>query len=506
MLINGRGKGTMQMMKWISIIGLLCLFPLMLTCGGGGGGGGSNGGGGGGGPEASATIGPSGGTVEVTNTASPLYGVKIDIPPNALSQDTVITISKVEIEAQGIAVRIGPSGTIFKTPATVTIPYKDETDEEFLVVFTAEDGETFWTLLSDYLVDPLSNKVSFNLSHLTQYLVGIIDEPPQIKIFFKGGSKNLDEAQNETAKATIREVIMNGPWKEYYDCVGVTVTEVASESEATIIINWEELPLDEKGKPPNAQARGIITYCDAKGCHETIKEIILNEIEFHITLDEDILPSQIDLYSVIAHEMSHVLGMDYDWDLNDPTNAITDGGLIHEEMARVLQPIDRTRIKKRHPECEDCINIAGTWSGTVNDGAAAMSITLNLTQDNCNISGTMTSPESCPALCGYATGEIKGTVSKNIFSFDIPQDPTVDCETCQFICFGRDYGSLTVNNEKMTGTAQTEDCEMQEYYPVTIDLTRQNAGTISRQSIGKGKTNKSGLFPKNLGGPLEKGK
>lgn len=32
-------------------------------------------------PEATATVGPSGGTVEVTNTSSPLYGVKIEIPP-----------------------------------------------------------------------------------------------------------------------------------------------------------------------------------------------------------------------------------------------------------------------------------------------------------------------------------------------------------------------------------------------------------------------------------------
>jgi len=45
-------------------------------------------------PEASAIIGPYGGTVEVTDPTSPLYGVKIEIPPNALAQETTITISK----------------------------------------------------------------------------------------------------------------------------------------------------------------------------------------------------------------------------------------------------------------------------------------------------------------------------------------------------------------------------------------------------------------------------
>jgi len=44
--------------------------------------------------EASAIIGPSGGTVEVTNPSSPLFGVKIEIPPNSLSQETTITIGK----------------------------------------------------------------------------------------------------------------------------------------------------------------------------------------------------------------------------------------------------------------------------------------------------------------------------------------------------------------------------------------------------------------------------
>lgn len=154
-------------------------------------------------PEASATIGPSGGTVEVTNPSSPLYGVKIDIQPNALSSNTTITISKVENGGHGIAVNIGPSGTIFKVPATVTIPYKDETNEEFLAVVIAKEGETIWAHLSNYFVDTVSNKVSFTVSHLSMYQIAYYTPPAQIKIFFKGIS--------ETAKATIREAIMNGP-------------------------------------------------------------------------------------------------------------------------------------------------------------------------------------------------------------------------------------------------------------------------------------------------------
>ena len=86
-------------------------------------------------PEASATIGPAGGIVEVTNPLSPLYGAKVEIPAGALGQEATITIwtfSKSDLEREtrmlksemrffgGIEVDAG--GAILNKSVTIYIP------------------------------------------------------------------------------------------------------------------------------------------------------------------------------------------------------------------------------------------------------------------------------------------------------------------------------------------------------------------------------------------------
>lgn len=85
--------------KWRAGIGLLLMgiiISFSFACGGGGGDNNTP-------SEASATIGPDGGTVEVTNPSSPLYGAKLEIPEGALEQETAIAIvdfSKSILEQQ----------------------------------------------------------------------------------------------------------------------------------------------------------------------------------------------------------------------------------------------------------------------------------------------------------------------------------------------------------------------------------------------------------------------
>lgn len=79
---------------------------------------------------ASATIGPAGGIVEVTDPSDPLFGTKVDIPSGALSQNTTITISSVlqlpqipaGLESRGPFVEFGPTGLTFNLPVAITLP------------------------------------------------------------------------------------------------------------------------------------------------------------------------------------------------------------------------------------------------------------------------------------------------------------------------------------------------------------------------------------------------
>lgn len=288
-----------------------------------------------------------------------MYGVKIDIPSGALSQETTITISE---EENGSIVNIGPSGTIFNVPATVTIPYKDEANEKFLAVFSVDEEGANWTIYDNYIVDTVSNKAIFNVSHLSKFSVGIIIGPSEIRFFFKGGSKNLTDSENETAKATMRDVILNRPWKEFYDCAGKVVKEVLNESDANIIIEWGEIDVRNNARTYfDCHAVGGIPVC-------TPRSITLNERrDFHISLDKNIPSSKVDLYSVSAHELGHVLELREYYETTYPSNSVTDPAVVPGEYARDLQEIDRSRFKERHSECEEeeCADIAGNWSGTV---------------------------------------------------------------------------------------------------------------------------------------------
>jgi len=77
--------------------------------------------------EGTASIGPAGGTVEVTT--GDIAGAKVEIPPGALTRSTRISISPLFAPAVpgfvtlGPGVTFGPAGLEFKKPVTITVPF-----------------------------------------------------------------------------------------------------------------------------------------------------------------------------------------------------------------------------------------------------------------------------------------------------------------------------------------------------------------------------------------------
>jgi len=128
-----------------------------------------------------------------------------------------------------------------------------------------------------------------------------------------------------------------------------------------------------------------------------------------------------------------------------------------------------------------CVTIAGNWTGRVAE--SGYRIALNLSQDKCNVTGEFQSPGSCPGQCGMVKGSITGTVVENVFSFTTYEDPLVDCDTCEIICYGTDQGSLTVDGNRMHGTVKSEDCEIGEFDSVTLNLTRSSVGLSSVETL-----------------------
>ncbi len=108
-------------------------------------------------PAASATLGPEGGTVEVTDPGSPLHGLRVVVPPGGLSKPTRVTL-----EAVGSSLPDLPSGVVAFEPAfrlavgsplaadvLVTLPYGALPAQrgEVPTALREETGSGTWSLL-----------------------------------------------------------------------------------------------------------------------------------------------------------------------------------------------------------------------------------------------------------------------------------------------------------------------------------------------------------------------
>lgn len=97
---------------------------------------------------ASGMVGSGGGSVQVTDATDPLFGVRIDIPPGALTQTTNITINTVSssplsgnFQQRGPLVEFGPDGLQFQVPAKITIPSTGEHNAGTTnLIYVLEDG------------------------------------------------------------------------------------------------------------------------------------------------------------------------------------------------------------------------------------------------------------------------------------------------------------------------------------------------------------------------------
>ncbi|MBI5548670.1 MAG: hypothetical protein HY901_32715 [Deltaproteobacteria bacterium] len=124
----------------------------------------------------------AGGTLAVTTQESAeLAGTNLFVPPEALAQDTQITVGLdrepivAAAEAAGPVADFGPSGTTFASPATLVLPYRLSASQKpgNLYVRALEDDGTQSTLDGAKLtIDAAQGLVSFQVSHFTRFQAG----------------------------------------------------------------------------------------------------------------------------------------------------------------------------------------------------------------------------------------------------------------------------------------------------------------------------------------------
>jgi Cys-rich repeat protein len=131
----------------------------------------------------SALIGAAaGGELAVSATDyAPFAGLKVQIPAGALAQDTKITVDvaagslmDADATAAGPAVDLGPSGTTFSKPVTITLPVADAVDVALARVYVRHGDGTREVLVPEALTyDAAAGALVFTVQHFTTYEPGV---------------------------------------------------------------------------------------------------------------------------------------------------------------------------------------------------------------------------------------------------------------------------------------------------------------------------------------------
>ena len=131
-----------------------------------------------------------GGTISVTDTSSGILGAQVEIPADALSEDTIIVISELVEEIPplpenvvgiGSPVHFGPEGLVFNKPVTIKLPYTEEdlenagvSDPQELDVYTFNTTTSTWELVEDpKIVDEENMLVMIDVTHFSIFQLGV---------------------------------------------------------------------------------------------------------------------------------------------------------------------------------------------------------------------------------------------------------------------------------------------------------------------------------------------
>lgn len=122
----------------------------------------------------SKTIGPNGGTIEVTNSNSPLYGVKVEFPAGALFKSVVVSLGSNDGNLNpnsgtfsGKAIYLDVSDIKeFDQPVKVTVPYSDE-DSFPVPYYIDSNGKMHPSQLIS--IDETNKTFTFEIFHASIY-------------------------------------------------------------------------------------------------------------------------------------------------------------------------------------------------------------------------------------------------------------------------------------------------------------------------------------------------
>ena len=162
----------------------------------------------------------SGGIVEVSDPLSEIFGARVIIPPDALPEDCIISITKVCHPSYAppgcLAVDLQPSLT-FNSPVTIEIPFTDEfinmygiSEENPPTLFLFNESSEIWEEVEDVTADLVDKKVVANVTHFSEHMAADKEGPSTSQ---KPDIVTLKECQNCIDG---RNVLLIHGWRSSY--------------------------------------------------------------------------------------------------------------------------------------------------------------------------------------------------------------------------------------------------------------------------------------------------
>lgn len=284
-------------------------------------------------PFLSATIGPNGGTLAVTDSSSPLFGLELDIPAGALSQSANIELNPVTdlhtiqggaIEAvTAWGVYLQPDGLTLNVPATLRMPYPD-LDQDGVVDSTTARA----AFMHISVFDPTVNKwfylpTTVNTSERTveaQILTFSLFRAWYWKLLrsVKYRVVNLPHTMAvDTSPSSVNAALARAiyAWAKHMKLVGITFSAASGVDIPDIEFEW----MSFSGFPKLDVVGCVLTgatydQCIAAPAFTAQASLLTLTVFFNDdkswTSDQG---SQGDwnIQAVATHEMGHVLGLDH---------------------------------------------------------------------------------------------------------------------------------------------------------------------------------------------------
>jgi hypothetical protein len=469
------------------------------------------GGGGGGDPEVppptaqsvSATLGPDGGVVQVSDPANALNGLVLRVPPGALAAATTLTVERdaavvsAALGNEQVVLKLGPAGTSFAQPVELNVPVAFTTSAAALGAYQTIQGGDRWAEVPDRTYDTSSRKVTLQVNHFSGVL--LVPSRPRLPVpstgrysvailAADGSPGNIFTSMEAQA---IEDGILNGPLQPFYGCAnGIAFERVpfpaVGKPTSDLVVERMDIPSIPQlssfiWDPGFGQAFLTVRTTDAAS-GAPIKLYAGNGA---------IPPDAYDLRTIAAHELSHFMGIPSQPPPYDPDGLFF--VTIDPGLRRTLTPADKLGLVERFPRCATPVvtiaanppsalpgqsvalawstanhasacRASGAWNGSkpaagteqVNVGSVLGSHAFTLTCDGPMGSGAATANISvAAAVCAQVAGTWTVTDTATVScsgSFGSGSDTVTETGTITIAQSGCDISFRSPANTQRTGT------------------------------------------------------